>query len=85
MTTLHNKIKYVIHYINLHKCLHQRLILIKIYTEITFRQEAWLKNYIDLNTNMRKLAQNKFVINFYKLMTCAACGSMENIRKRRDN
>ena len=33
---------------------------IKIHRIIEFNQEAWLKPYIDMNTELRKLARNNF-------------------------
>ena len=44
---------------------------------IEFNQKAWLKPYIDMNIELRKLAKDLF-----KLMNNAVFGKvMENIRK----
>ena len=47
--------KYVIHIRALKKALNHGLKLKKVHRIIQFKQKAWLKVYIDMNTELRKM------------------------------
>ena len=66
--TVLNKGNYVIHIRALKQALNHVLILKKVHKVIEFNQEAWLKPYIDMNTELRKEAKNDFEKDFFKLM-----------------
>ena len=52
---LYDKNNYVIHIRSLKQVLNHGLILKKIHRVIQFNQKARLKEYIDMNTELRKL------------------------------
>ena len=82
---LRNKKRYVVHIRTLKQALDHRLKLKKVRRVIEFNQEAWIKTYIDMNTELRKIANNYFKKDFFKLMNNAVFGkTMENVRKHRD-
>ena len=82
---LYDKKKYVVHINSLKQALNHGLKLKKIHRIIEFNQEAWLKPYIDMNTELRKLARNDFEKDHFKLMNNSVFEkTMENIRKHRD-
>ena len=51
---LQNKKKYVVHIKSLKQALNQGLKFKNIHRIIEFNQKAWLKPYIDMNTELRK-------------------------------
>ena len=57
---LYDEKKYVVHINSLKQALNHGLKLKKIHRIIEFNQKAWLKLYIDMNTELRKLARNDF-------------------------
>ena len=82
---LYNKKKYVVHIYSLKQALNHGLKFKKIHRIIEFNQEAWLKPYINMNTELRKLARNDFEKDLFKLMNNSVFGkTMENIRKHRE-
>ena len=75
---LNDKKSYVVYIRPLKQALNYGLILEKVHRVIQFNQEAWLKPYIDLNTELKKQ-------DFFKLMNNSVFGkTMETARKHRD-
>ena len=71
VANLHDKSEYVIHIRNLKQALNHRLVLKKVNRVIKFNQNAWLKAYIDVNTDLRIKSKNDFQKDFFKLMNKA--------------
>ena len=82
---LQNNKKYVVHIKSLKQALNHGLKLKKVHRMIEFNQKPWLKPYIDMNTELRKLAKDDFEKDLFKLMNNSVFGkTMKNIRKHRD-
>ena len=66
------------------QALNNGLKLKEIYRIIQLKQKASLKSYIDMNTEVRKKAQNESEKNFFKLMNNSVFGkAIENVRNHR--
>ena len=63
---IEDKEKYVVHIRALKQALNHGLILKKVHKVIQFNQKAWLKPYINMNTELRKKAKNEFEKDFFK-------------------
>lgn len=82
IANLYDKHNYVIHYIHLKECIKQGLILKKNHKILSFRQDNYLKKYIDLNTQLRQKSTSAFEKDFFKLLNNAIFGkTIENKRK----
>ena len=85
ITSLEDKEKYVVHISALKQALNHELKLMKVHRVIKFRQEAWLRPHIDMNTKIRKDAKNEFEKDIFKLMKNSVFGkTIENVRNHRD-
>ena len=77
------KKNYKVYYKNLEYYLKLGIKVTKVYKISTFDEKPFLKEYIDLNTNLRKYAKNDLEKDLFKLMNNAIFGkSMENVLNR---
>ena len=82
---LHGKTEYVIRIGRLKQTLSHGLILKSFNRVIRLNQNAGLKSYIEMNTNLRKKAKSDFVMEKFNFMNNAVFGkTMANVRKHRE-
>ena len=80
---LNNKYNYVLNFQILHQALVYGLKLVRVHRVISFSQSAWMKSYIDMNTELRSKCKDEFGKKFYKLMNNSVFGkTMESVRNR---
>ena len=80
-----DKKEYILNIRNLKQALNHELAWKKLHRAIKFNQKAWLKSYIDMNTDLRKTVKNDFEKDLFKLMHNSFFGkTMESVRKHRD-
>ena len=85
LCNLNDKENYSFYIVPLKQALNHGLVLKKVHSTIIFRQEAWLKPYVDLNTELRKNTKNEFEKDFYKLRINSIYGkTVQNDRNHRD-
>ena len=83
--SVNDKKNYVVHIRNLQYYLKSGLKLTKVHRCLQFEQCAWLKPWIDFNTQKRKEATNDFEKDLFKLMNNAVFGkTMEDVRSHMD-
>ena len=82
---LEDKERYVVQISPLKQALNHGLKLKKVHRLITFRQEAWLKPYIDMNTKLRANTKSNFQKDLFKPTNNSVFDkTMENVRNHRD-
>ena len=71
VANLHDKTKYVMDIRNLKQALNQGFVLKKVHRIIKLNQKAWLKSYIDMNTDLGIKQKMVLKKTFFKLMNNA--------------
>jgi hypothetical protein len=80
--TFNDRIKYVIHGVNLQTYLKLGMRIKKIHRVIKFKQNNYLQQYIDFCTLKRSTAKTKFLVTLFKLMANAVFGKfLEDVTK----
>ena len=83
ISSLKDKVHYILHYRNLIFYLEQGMKLKKIHNVLSFDQKPWMADFIHYNTQKRKEAKTSFDQDFWKLLCNSAYGKLlEDVRKR---
>lgn len=83
--TLGHKKNYVVHYRTLQLYLKLGLKIKKITKVLAFEQRAWMKDFIDFNSNKRKKAKTNFESNLYKISSNSLYGkTLQNCLRYRN-
>ena len=81
--TLYDKSHYIVHYYTLQLYLRLGLKLMKVHRVVAFTQKPFMKKYIQLNIEKRKLASSSFEVALYKLYNNCVFGKcMYNVFKQ---
>ena len=81
---MYDKNLYVVYIRALKHALNHGILPKKVQKVIQFNQEAWLKEYIDMNTELRNQAKNEYEKkNFKQMNNCVYGKTAENVRTHR--
>ena len=72
--SLRDKTKYIAHYRNVQLYIELGMRVTRIHRIIQFRQQPWMRPYINLNTTLRQQSKSTFEKNFYKLTNNSVYG-----------
>ena len=82
--SLQRKKGYVLHYLTLQLYVQSGVKVTHFHRVLQFRQAKWISPFVELNTELRKAAKNRFQEKFYKVIVNSAFGrTMESKRNRR--
>ena len=80
--TLYDKEKYIIHIKNLRYIALKGVVVKRIHRVLRFKQRSFLKNYVQINSRLRRMTHDKFTKNQCKAMNNKLFGkTMEDSRK----
>ena len=85
LATLRDKSKYIAHYTILQQAESLGLVVTKVYRAVQFKQTAYLKDYVNLNTRLRQQATTDFHKDLFKLFSNVIYGKSLQAEKNKLN